>query len=142
MCLLQWLRGTDSGCIFGTTFRALVGGFVRLSMYAHSNNSSAVVVCSGRIVFGEESEQFRWMIQNLLTDHERVEVDFENVSMIDCAGLGALATCLRHSQACERQLLVVKAPKFIRTLLEMTCLNSKLGVSSVHAAAKNAVCAA
>lgn len=50
-----------------------------------------VIVCSGRIVLGEESAKLRHVIKEELSESNRIVLDLGGISHIDSTGLGALA---------------------------------------------------
>lgn len=62
----------------------------------------AVVRCRGRIVFGEEADELRRVILDLLKTTQRIVLNFAWIEYIDSSGLGVLVASLisaRHRGA-------------------------------------------
>jgi len=50
----------------------------------------AIVRCRGRIVFGEEADELRGMVLNLLKETHRIVLNFAWVAHIDSSGIGTV----------------------------------------------------
>jgi anti-sigma B factor antagonist len=50
----------------------------------------AVVLCRGRIVFGEEADELRRVILGLLNETRRIVINLAEIEYIDSSGLGVL----------------------------------------------------
>jgi len=50
----------------------------------------AIVRCRGRIVFGEEADELRWVILGLLKETKRIVLSLAGIEYIDSSGLGML----------------------------------------------------
>ena len=61
-----------------------------LELDVSRTGDTAVVRCSGRIVFGEETDELRWVILNLLNERQRIVMNLAWIEYIDSSGLGTL----------------------------------------------------
>src|SRR6516225_11433279 len=50
----------------------------------------AIARCRGRIVFGEEADELRWVILGLLKETKRIVLSLAGIEYIDSSGLGML----------------------------------------------------
>jgi anti-sigma B factor antagonist len=69
-----------------------------LQMTTRSFADTAIVECSGRIVLGEESANFRHLVKDLLTKCKQIVLDLGGVTYIDSIGLGVLIGLLISAQ--------------------------------------------
>ena len=65
-----------------------------LQMTTRSFADTAIVECSGRIVLGDESANFRHLVKDLLTRCKQIVLDLGGVTYIDSIGLGVLVGLL------------------------------------------------
>jgi len=75
---------------------------VALNLDVSKSGSVAVVHCRGRIVFGEEADELRRVVLNLLTETPRIVMNLAWVDHIDSCGLGTLVASFistRHREA-------------------------------------------
>src|SRR5499427_10337551 len=73
-----------------------------LNLEASRTEGIAVVRCRGRIVFGEEADELRRVILDLLKQTQRIILNFAWTEYIDSSGLGVLVASLisaRHHRA-------------------------------------------
>ncbi len=69
-----------------------------LQMITRSFADARIVECSGRIVLGDESANFRDLVKELLTKCKRIVLDLGGVTYIDSIGLGVLVGLLISAQ--------------------------------------------
>ena len=69
-----------------------------LRMTTRSFADTTIVECSGRIVLGDESANFRYLVKDLLTKCKQVVLDLGGVTYIDSIGLGVLVGLLTSAQ--------------------------------------------
>ncbi len=69
-----------------------------LEIKTHEQNGVAVVKCSGRIVFGEESIQLRDTVKAQIAKGHPIVIDLQNVSYVDSGGLGTLVGLFTSAQ--------------------------------------------
>lgn len=71
-----------------------------LQLLTRMNSGVLVVDCSGRIVFGEESELLRNVVKDLVCQNKSIVLNLEKTSYIDSGGLGTMVglyTAVRNS---------------------------------------------
>ena len=61
-----------------------------LNLHVSTSNDIAVVLCRGRIVFGEEADELRRVILGLLQETKNIVLNFAWVGQLDSSGLGTL----------------------------------------------------
>jgi anti-sigma B factor antagonist len=69
-----------------------------LKMTTCSFADTTLVECSGRIVLGDESANFRHLVKDLLTECKQIVLDLGEVTYIDSTGLGVLVGLLNLAQ--------------------------------------------
>jgi anti-sigma B factor antagonist len=65
-----------------------------LKITTRSFADATIVECSGRIVLGDESANFRYLVKDLLTKCKQIVLDLGGVTYIDSIGLGVLVGLL------------------------------------------------
>jgi anti-sigma B factor antagonist len=78
------------------------GGDVALNLDVSRTGDIAVVTCRGRIVFGEEADELRRVVLDLLNETKRIVLNLAWVGHIDSSGLGTLVASFisaRHRKA-------------------------------------------
>jgi anti-anti-sigma factor len=97
-----------------------------LRINIQNQGTTAILHCSGRIVFGLEAETLRSIAKTRTERH--LHLDLENVEAIDACGLGLLVE-LQHWAAREhRSLTFVNASHFVLRLILLTGLQRVLAV--------------
>ena len=98
-----------------------------------------VLALSGRVTLGEESNQLRSHIKEMLGQGvKRLVLDLGNVSYIDSAGLGTLVAGYTSSQSQGAVMKLANLTKRFREQLNITKLVTVFDVyDSVEAAAKS-----
>jgi anti-sigma B factor antagonist len=69
-----------------------------LKMTTCSFADTTLVECSGRIVLGDESANFRHLVEDLLTECKQIVLDLGEVTYIDSTGLGVLVGLLNSAK--------------------------------------------
>ncbi len=69
-----------------------------IEMITRSVANTRIVECSGRIVLGDESANFRNYLRELLTGCKQIVLDLGGVTYIDSIGLGVLVGVLISAQ--------------------------------------------
>lgn len=97
-----------------------------LRINIRSDNGTATLVCSGRIVFGLEAETLRSIAKARHEPH--LQLDLASVETIDASGLGLLVE-LQHWAAHEnRSLWIANPSEFVERLLVATRLHLVLRI--------------
>lgn len=90
---------------------------LNLKLEISRTDDVAVLRCSGRIVFGEEVDELRRTILNLLTDTKRIVLNLAAVSRIDSCGLGTLVASFISARNREAVIkLAALSPKALQVL--------------------------
>jgi len=88
-----------------------------------------VVVCSGRIVFGEESSMLRDEVKKDLLENKRIVLNLGDVNYIDSGGLGTLVALHTTALSAGATIKLANLTKRVGDLLQVTKL---LTVFDVH----------
>jgi anti-anti-sigma factor len=83
----QWVNTAQPG---KDLERELVARTPAVTLQHETINGIPVLRCSGRIVFGPESEYLFAAIRNMLLTSPTLILDFRQVTMVDAKGVGAL----------------------------------------------------
>jgi anti-anti-sigma factor len=88
-----------------------------LKMDVSRTEGIAVVRCSGRVVFGDEADELRRIVLDLLNETKRIVLDFSSIGQIDSSGLGTLVASLVSARNRGAQIkLAALSPKARRVL--------------------------
>jgi anti-sigma B factor antagonist len=108
---------------------------LKLSLETRNRGDVIIVHCQGRIVYRDEAAALSRVVSQVLQDGGNLILDLSGVDSVDGAGIGELA--LLHTRAQERNasLKCAGANSLVRTLLDLTDLDTVLEVHpSVDAA--------
>src|SRR6476646_491609 len=83
-------------------------------------NDIPVLRCSGRIVYGKESENLFNAIRDMLQTSPRLILDFGHVTMIDAKGVGALLTLHALAKAKNGAIRLVNVNDRVSRVLRIT----------------------
>jgi anti-sigma B factor antagonist len=101
---------------------------LKLSLETRNCGDVIIVHCHGRIVYRHEAAAFSSFVSEVLQDAGNVILDLSGVNSLDSAGIGELAAL--HTQALEKKanLKYAGANSLVRTLLDLTNLDTVLEV--------------
>jgi len=110
-----------------------------LQIIEKETSGVTVLALSGRITLGEESNQLRTKIKDILGQGmKRLVLDLGNVSYIDSAGLGTLVAGYTSAQSQGASMKLANLTKRFREQLNITKLVTVFEVyESVDAAVKS-----
>jgi anti-sigma B factor antagonist len=110
-----------------------------LEMTEKESNGVTVLVLSGRVVLGDESNQLRSKLKELLgSGKTRLVLDLADVKYIDSAGLGALVAAFTSAQNQGASMKLANLTKKFDEQLHITKLVTVFDVyDSVEAAVKS-----
>lgn len=97
-----------------------------MTIHAQEFGEAAVLECRGKLTAGGATYVFGEAVHELMRKHGRVILDFSGVEQIDCAALGALASCLREAEERGCRVGCFAASRRIRNVLEMMHLDEFL----------------
>jgi anti-anti-sigma factor len=101
---------------------------LKLSLETRNRGDVVIVHCQGRIVYRDEAAALSSLVGELLQDGSRVVLDLSGVSSIDSAGIGELALLETWAQQRNAELKCAGANELVRTLLDLTNLDTVLEV--------------
>lgn len=101
---------------------------LKLSLETRNRGDVVIVHCQGRIVYRDEAAALSSLVGELLQDGSRVVLDLSGVSSMDSAGIGELALLETWAQERNAELKCAGANELVRTLLDLTNLNTVLEV--------------
>jgi anti-sigma B factor antagonist len=110
-----------------------------LQIVEKESSGVTILALSGRITLGEESNQLRSHIKEMLSEGaKRLVLDLGDVSYIDSAGLGTLVAGYTSSQSQGAMMKLANLTKRFREQLNITKLVTVFDVyDSVEAAVKS-----
>lgn len=103
---------------------------LKLSLETRNRGDIIIVHCQGRIVYRDEAAALSRLVGEILNNQSKVLLDFSGVSIIDSAGIGELAQLQTWAQDRDAELKCAAANTMVRTLLDLTNLDSVLEVHS------------
>jgi anti-sigma B factor antagonist len=101
---------------------------LKLSLEIRNRGDVMVVHCQGRIVYRDEAAALSNLVEEILEQTSKLVLDLSGVSSIDSAGMGELV--LLQTWALEKNvsLKCAGANSLVRSLLELTNLDTVLDV--------------
>jgi anti-sigma B factor antagonist len=102
--------------------------------YAMKDNKS-VIVLSGRLDFSSRKTLRAVIDENLANGCGDFVVDLQQVDFIDSSGLGALIACYSTVRKQGGGMTLVRLPKQVHDLMEMTKLTTFFGICETAEAA-------
>lgn len=107
---------------------------MELVVHHRELNGIAVLECRGRIVSGASVFIFSEIVHEVLHSYGTVVLNMKALNSLDCAGLGALAGCIRRALESGKCVRCLNAPPLLQHLFEMMRLDTFLRLpQSEHA---------
>ena len=101
---------------------------LKLSLETRNRGEVIVVHCHGRIVYRDEAAALSRLVGELLQEGSKVVLEMSGVRALDSAGIGELALLQTWAQERNADLKCAGANELVRTLLDLTNLDSVLEV--------------
>ncbi len=101
---------------------------LKLSLETRNCGDVIVVHCHGRIVYRDEANAFSRLVDDVMQHAGNVIVDLSGVSSMDSAGIGELAVLHARAQEKNASLKCAGANTLVRTLLDLTNLDTVVEV--------------
>jgi anti-anti-sigma factor len=119
---------------------------LKLSLETRNQGDVIVVHCHGRIVYRDEATALSLLVSQVLQQSKQIVLDLSGVSNMDSAGIGELVLLQTWAQEKNVNLKCSGANTLVRTLLDLTNLDSVLDVhptleSALEAFREERVCA-
>jgi anti-anti-sigma factor len=101
---------------------------LKLSLETRNRGDVIVVHCQGRIVYRDEAAALSRLVGEILEHGSKLVLELSGVSTMDSAGIGELVLLRTWAQERNAELKCAGANPIVRSLLELTNLNSVLEV--------------
>ena len=101
---------------------------LKLSVEARNQGDVIIVRCHGRIVYRDEAAALSRIVDELLHSGTKLILDLSGVSSMDSAGIGELVLLQTWAQQRKAVLKCAGPSNVVRTLLDLTKLDSVLEV--------------
>jgi len=95
---------------------------VALKITTRDQDGITVILCNGRIVFGEESSQLREQVKNHLAQSKKIVLNLGGVSYIDSGGLGTLVGLFTSARSTGGCIKLANLTHRVGELLQVTKL--------------------
>jgi anti-sigma B factor antagonist len=99
---------------------------LKLSLETVNRGDVIIVHCEGRIVYRDEAAALSRVVGGLLPHSNKLVLDLSGVTSIDSAGIGELALLQTSAQNQNTAFKCAGANVLVRSLLELTNLDSVL----------------
>jgi anti-sigma B factor antagonist len=101
---------------------------LKLDIETRSRGDVVIVHCQGRIVYRDEASALSRLVGELLQEGSKVVLELSGVSAMDSAGIGELALLQSWAQERRAEFKCAGANPMVRTLLDLTNLDSVVEV--------------
>src|ERR1700733_3750718 len=101
---------------------------LKLSLETRNHGDVVIVHCQGRIVYRDEAAALSHVVGEVLQQSRKLVLDLSGVSSMDSAGIGELALLQTWAQGQNVALKCAGPNPLVRTLLDLTNLDSVLEV--------------
>jgi anti-sigma B factor antagonist len=95
---------------------------VALKITTREQDGITIVMCNGRIVFGEEAAELREKIKSLLAQKKKLILNLGGVSYIDSGGLGILVSLYTSARSSGGNIKLANLTQRVGDLLQITKL--------------------
>ena len=103
---------------------------LKLSLEARFQGDVIIVHCQGRIVYRDEAAALSRLVGDVMSQARKIVLDLSGVSSLDSAGIGELALLYTWAQKENVDFKVAGPNNLVRTLLDLTRLDSVLEIHS------------
>lgn len=103
---------------------------MKLSLETRSQADVIIVHCQGRIVYRDEAAALSRVVGDVMSQARKIVLDLSGVSSLDSAGIGELALLYTWAQKENVDFKVAGPNNLVRTLLDLTKLDSVLEIHS------------
>ncbi len=101
---------------------------MKLSLETRNRGDVIIVHCHGRIVYRDEAAALSRLVGEVLQHAGKLVLDLSGVNSMDSAGIGELALLQTWAQERDAELKCAGANPLVRSLLDLTNLDSVLEV--------------
>jgi anti-sigma B factor antagonist len=103
---------------------------LKLNLEKRNRGNVAIVHCHGRIVYRDEAAAFSRFLAEILPHAKKLVLDLSEVTALDSAGIGELVLAQNRAQDGNVSLKFASPNTLVRSLLDLTNLDSVLDVYS------------
>ena len=103
---------------------------MKLSLETRHQADVVIVHCQGRIVYRDEAAALSRVVGEVMSQARKIVLDLSGVSSLDSAGIGELALLHTWAQKENVDFKVAGPNNLVRTLLDLTKLDSVLEIHS------------
>ena len=107
-----------------------------LKLTTRNQNGITIILCNGRIVFGDESSQLREQVKSVLAQSKKIVLNLGGVSYIDSGGLGMLVALYTSARASGGDIKLANLTQRVGDILQITKLST---VFEVYEGEQNAI---
>jgi anti-anti-sigma factor len=101
---------------------------LKLSLETRNRGDVIIVHCQGRIVYRDEAAALSRLVGEVLQHAGKLVLDLSGVNSMDSAGIGELALLQTWAQERNAELKCAGANTLVRSLLDLTNLDSVMEV--------------
>ena len=95
-----------------------------LKMETYVSGDVLILLCTGRLVYGDEAAAFRERIRNILLGTKQIVLNLSGIEYVDSGGLGTLVGVLASTRNRHGDIKLVRPTKRVTDLLRQTRLNT------------------
>ena len=95
-----------------------------LKLTTRTQDGVTVILCNGRIVFGEESSQLRDLVKSTLAQSKKIVLNLGGVSYIDSGGLGVLVALYTSARGSGGDIKLANLTQRVGDILQITKLST------------------
>jgi anti-sigma B factor antagonist len=99
---------------------------LKLSLETRNRGDVVVVHCQGRIVYRDEAAALSRLVDEILQNGSKLVLELSGVTAMDSAGIGELVLLQNWARERNAEFKCAGANPMVRTLLELTNLDSVL----------------
>lgn len=114
----------------GAAFAVAKESTLKLSLETRYQADVIIVHCQGRIVYRDEAAALSRVVGDVMSQARKIVLDLSGVSSLDSAGIGELALLYTWAQKENVDFKVAGPNNLVRTLLDLTKLDSVLEIHS------------
>jgi anti-sigma B factor antagonist len=114
----------------GAAFAVAKESTLKLSLETRYQADVIIVHCQGRIVYRDEAAALSRVVGDVMSQARKIVLDLSGVSSLDSAGIGELALLYTWAQKENVDFKVAGPNNLVRTLLDLTKLDSVLEIYS------------
>jgi anti-anti-sigma factor len=97
-----------------------------LVLEVRTGRERVTMACHGKLIGGKEAEAFRRSAMLMISSFDKLIINLAGVRMVDCGGLGSLASVLELAVNRGKQVKITHASPMIREMLRVTKLEQFL----------------